>query len=172
MKSQILPCLAQGEPVLPHVRDGRIQGAAEGSLRAWLSTAGRGSFPAHVWMFKPQGIFVLLLCSQWLFPAMIQGNLCLDFSSLASLLCSLPVPLGMGVGTSGISSPAFLLFPPVDISSPDLPVTHWMITACLWLGHTSDFVNQKLPSRAIQLLLGVYHLTCFWVCILAPPAPL
>ena len=105
---------------------------------------------------------MLLLFSQWLFLGMIQGNSCLDFSSLASLLCSLPVPLGMGVGIPGISSPAFLLCPPVDISAPDVSVPHRMkITAWLWLGLTSDFTNQKLPGGAVHLLLGVYHLTCF-----------
>lgn len=79
----------------------------------------------------------------------------------------------MGVGTPRVSSPAFLLFPPVDISVPDVSVPHRMkITAWLWLGHISDFTNQKLPGGAVHLLLGVYHSTCFWICILAPQAPL
>jgi len=72
----------------------------------------------------------------------------------------------VSVGTTGVGSPALLLAPPVDVSTPEVSVPHRMkITAWLWLGHTSEFTNQKLSGGVIHLLLGVCHSNCFWICI-------
>lgn len=51
---------------------------------------GRGAFPAPVGMFKPRSIFVLLLCSQWLFRGIIQGNSCLNLSCISVMFCPCP----------------------------------------------------------------------------------
>lgn len=144
---------------------GRIQGAAEGAARSWLSTRGRGSLPAPLRTFKPQSISVLLLRSQWLFLSRIQASLLFHLVSVLSLphLGREEVPQGL----------ATFFFVSVEISAPHVSVPRRVkITAWLWLGHTSDFTTQKLSDRAIHLLLSVYHCACFRICISAPPVPL